>query len=394
MSIGDLLRVEPGSRPDLDAIDPAGTPGWDGDKAAARDRLKELRAELGDFQERLWAESSQSLLIVLQALDAGGKDGLIRKVITAFNPQGTRVTGFGVPSDEELRHDYLWRVHANAPGRGRIGVFNRSHYEDVLVVRVNTLVPEAVWRDRYDQMNAWEAHLAANGTRIVKLYLHISRDEQRDRFQKRLDNPEKHWKWSSGDLETREKWADFRAAYADALARCSTEAAPWFVIPADRKWYRDLAAAESLAEVARQLDPQWPPADEDLGRRHPGVTSRRIHRHEVPIDRRTVPRVGGRPRRLCATRRRRQRGIGLFERAGLERGERGRGPGPDRGRRVLKTRCGQAACWMQDRAKSSSALTAWSPASLVTVRSIFGSSATSRQIDRVSSVPSSSCASV
>ena len=264
MSIGDLLRVEPGSRPDLDAIDPAGTPGWDGDKAAARDRLRELRAELGDFQERLWAESSQSLLIVLQALDAGGKDGLIRKVITAFNPQGTRVTGFGVPSDEELRHDYLWRVHANAPGRGRIGVFNRSHYEDVLVVRVNALVPEAVWRDRYDQINAWEAHLAANGTRIVKLYLHISRDEQRDRFQKRLDNPEKHWKWSSGDLETREKWVDFRAAYGDALARCSTEAAPWFVIPADRKWYRDLAAAEILAEVARQLDPQWPPADEDL----------------------------------------------------------------------------------------------------------------------------------
>ena len=266
MTYADLLRVAPGSAPELAAFDPAGSPGFDGDKAAARDRLKELRAELSDFQERLWAESRQSLLIVLQALDAGGKDGLIRKVITAFNPQGTRVTGFGVPTETELRHDYLWRVHAETPGRGRIGVFNRSHYEDVLVVRVNDLVPEAAWSRRYDQINAFESHLAANDTRIVKLYLHISRDEQRARFQKRLDNPEKHWKWSSGDLETREKWPAFQAAYTDALARCSTDAAPWFVIPADRKWYRDLAVAEILAETARDMDPQWPTAEEDLSK--------------------------------------------------------------------------------------------------------------------------------
>lgn len=264
MTFSDLLRVAPGTTPDLAAIDAGATPGFDGDRDAARARLKQLKQELAAFQERLWAEHGQSLLVVLQALDAGGKDGLIRKVITAFNPQGTRVTGFGVPTEEELRHDFLWRVHAATPGKGRIGVFNRSHYEDVLVVRVNELVPESVWRARYDQINDFESILAANGTRIVKLYLHISRDEQRERFQKRLDNPEKHWKWSSGDLETRARWDDFRAAYTDALARCSTDQAPWFVIPADRKWYRDLAVAEILAETARDMDPRWPEVEGDL----------------------------------------------------------------------------------------------------------------------------------
>jgi PPK2 family polyphosphate:nucleotide phosphotransferase len=264
MSFADLLRVTPGTTPDLAAIDPDSTPGFEGGKAEAHERLKALRGELADFQERLWAESKQSLLIVLQAVDAGGKDGLIRKVVSAFNPQGTRVTGFGVPTEEELRHDYLWRIHAATPGAGRIGALNRSHYEDVLVVRVNELVPQAVWEQRYDQINAFEAHLAATGTRIVKFYLHISRDEQRRRFEKRLRKPDKHWKWSSGDLETRAKWDDFQAAYTDALARCSTDAGPWFVLPADRKWYRDLAAAEILAEVAREMNPRWPAAREDL----------------------------------------------------------------------------------------------------------------------------------
>ena len=264
MTFSDLLRVSPGTTPDLAAIDPGATPGFDGDKAGARARLKELRDELGDFQERLWAESRQSLLVVLQALDAGGKDGLIRKVVTAFNPQGTRVSSFGVPTEEELRHDFLWRIHANTPGRGRIGVFNRSHYEDVLVVRVKELVPQAVWEPRYNQINAFEAQLVASDTRVVKLYLHISREEQRVRFQERLETPEKQWKWSSGDLETRTNWTDYQAAYTDALARCSTEAAPWFVIPADLKWYRDLAVAEILVEAAREMDPQWPAPDEDL----------------------------------------------------------------------------------------------------------------------------------
>ena len=266
MSFGDLLRVGPGSTPDLAAVDPGNTPGFTGEKNAAQDRLKELRDELADFQERLWAEAKQSLLVVLQALDAGGKDGLIRKVVTAFNPQGTRVAAFGVPTEEELRHDYLWRVHAATPGKGRIAVFNRSHYEDVLVVRVKELVPESVWSQRYDQINAFEAHLAANGTRIVKFFLHISREEQRRRFLKRLESPEKHWKWDSGDLETRRKWDDFQAAYTDALARCSTDAAPWFIIPADSKWYRDLAAAEILAETARSMDPHWPEPAEDVSK--------------------------------------------------------------------------------------------------------------------------------
>jgi PPK2 family polyphosphate:nucleotide phosphotransferase len=264
MSYADLLRVAPGTRPDLGAIDPQGTPGFDGDKTAGRARLKELRDELADFQERLWAEKREALLVVLQALDGGGKDGLIRKVITAFNPQGTRVVGFGVPTEEELRHDYLWRVHAVAPGKGRIGVFNRSHYEDVLVVRVNELVPEAVWSSRFDQINAFEEHLSANATRIVKFFLHISREEQRRRFLKRLEDPAKRWKWDAADLETRQRWDDYIAAYADALARCSTEAAPWFVIPADRKWYRDLAVAEILAQTARQMDPRWPEPAEDV----------------------------------------------------------------------------------------------------------------------------------
>ncbi|CAN5395208.1 polyphosphate kinase 2 family protein [soil metagenome] len=264
MTLSDLLRVAPGTRPELEAIDPAATPGFDGEKDTARDRLEKLREELAAFQERLWAEQGQSLLIVLQALDAGGKDGLIRKVITAFNPQGTRVTGFGVPTEEELRHDFLWRVHAAVPGKGRIGVFNRSHYEEVLVVRVKKLVPKSVWEKRYEQINAFEATLAASGTRIVKLYLHISRDEQRERFQKRLDNPDKHWKWSSGDLETRDRWDDFQSAYADAMERCSTVHAPWFVVPANYKWYRDLAVAEILVEAAREMDPQWPEVQEDL----------------------------------------------------------------------------------------------------------------------------------
>jgi len=264
VSVADELRVKPGTVPDLSAIDPRATPGWDGDQAAAILRVRELKSSLADFQQRLWAEKTRSLLIVLQALDAGGKDGLIRKVFTAFNPQGTQVTGFGVPNEEELRHDYLWRVHAHAPERGRIGVFNRSHYEDVLVVRVNELVPKNVWEKRYDQINAFERHLAENDTRIVKFFLSISRDEQRRRFQKRLDDPAKHWKWSDGDLDARRRWDDYMAAYAAALARCSTDVAPWFVIPADRKWYRNLAVAEILSETATEMAPSWPPAEEDL----------------------------------------------------------------------------------------------------------------------------------
>lgn len=260
----DLLRVAPGAVVDLAAIDPSSTPGYDGDKAASRKELKGLRDELEGFQERFWAERKHALLVVLQAMDAGGKDGTIRKVFTALNPQGTRVTGFGVPTEEELAHDFLWRIHPHTPGKGRVGIFNRSHYEDVLVVRVAGLASESVWSRRYDQINDWESTLAAAGTTILKFFLHVSRDEQRERFQKRLDNPDKHWKFSLGDLEVREQWDGYQAAYTDVLARCSTADAPWFVIPADRKWYRDLAVARIVAETARALDPQFPPAEDDL----------------------------------------------------------------------------------------------------------------------------------
>lgn len=263
-SIPDLLRVRAGEPISLGARDPGATPGFDGDKPAGRARLKALRHELADFQRRFWAERKRSLLIVLQALDAGGKDGAIRKVFTAFNPQGTDVTNFGVPTEVELAHDYLWRVHQRVPAKGRIGIFNRSHYEDVLVVRVRGLVPEHVWRQRYDQINAFEELLAASGTVILKCFLHVSRDEQAERFRKRLDNPDKRWKFSIGDLEVRKQWDDYRAAYEEALSRCSTERAPWFVVPADHKWYRDLALAEIVAETGRRLDPQYPPPDEDL----------------------------------------------------------------------------------------------------------------------------------
>jgi PPK2 family polyphosphate:nucleotide phosphotransferase len=262
-SFADELRVA-SDHFDLQAVDPAGTPGFEGDREAADAELELLRDELADFQERLWAERRQSLLIVLQAMDAGGKDGVIRNVFTAMNPQGTRVTGFGVPTEEELSHDFLWRIHANTPGHGRVGIFNRSHYEDVLVVRVAQLVPEATWRGRYDQINAFEATLAAAGTTILKFMLHISRDEQRERFQKRLDNPEKRWKFRLGDLEVRRQWDEYMAAYAEAISRCSTEAAPWYVIPADKKWYRDLAVARIVAAAARVMDPAFPEPEEDL----------------------------------------------------------------------------------------------------------------------------------
>jgi PPK2 family polyphosphate:nucleotide phosphotransferase len=263
-SFAARLRVKPGAKVDLHTIDPGGTPGFEGDRDAAGVELKALRGELTDFQERLWAEKGQSLLIVLQAMDGGGKDGTIRKVFTAFNPQGTRVTGFGVPNEEELAHDFLWRVHPNAPGKGRIGIFNRSHYEDVLVVRVNDLAPKSVWSGRYELINAFEESLVAARTTILKFMLHISLDEQRGRLEKRLEAPAKRWKFRLADLDARAKWGDYMAAYADALSRCSTAHAPWFVVPADHKWYRDLAVARIVTDAARRMDPQYPEPEEDL----------------------------------------------------------------------------------------------------------------------------------
>ena len=233
------------------------------DRKAAEKEFKELRQELIDWQPRLYAEGRQKLLIVLQAMDAGGKDGTIRKVFEGVNPQGVKVASFKAPSRRELDHDFLWRVHRDVPGSGQIGVFNRSHYGDVLVVRVEQLVSETVWKQRYDLINDFERLLARTSTRILKFYLHISKEEQRERIQDRLDVPEKHYKFSMEDLAKRKQWDEYMDAYNDALTRCNTEWAPWHVIPADRKWYRNLAVARTIVGALRDMNPQFPSTDFD-----------------------------------------------------------------------------------------------------------------------------------
>jgi PPK2 family polyphosphate:nucleotide phosphotransferase len=258
-------RVEPGDKVRLDKVDTRSTDGAPGDKDETGKAVEDLHAELDGLQERLYAEGRQSLLVVLQAIDAGGKDGTIKHVFRALNPAGCRVVSFKVPSEEERSHDFLWRVHAKAPATGEVVVFNRSHYEDVLVVRVHDLVPEEVWRPRYDFINDFEANLAAAGTRIVKLYLHISKEEQAERFQARLDDPTKRWKFRKGDLEERARWDDYVAAFEEAISRTSTATAPWYVVPADRKWYRNWAVSRILVETLGDMDPQYPPAEDLTG---------------------------------------------------------------------------------------------------------------------------------
>ena len=260
--LGAALRVRPGSRVQLAGLDDAETHGWD--KTAAGPELDRQLERLTDLQDRLWAEATRSVLVVLQGIDAAGKDGTIKKVMTAFNPQGCPVTSFKVPSDEELAHDYLWRVHKAVPRKGEIGIFNRSHYEDVLIVRVHELVPRSVWRRRYDEINDFERHLAANGTTIVKFFLSIDREEQRQRFQARYDDPTKRWKFSMGDLAERARWDDYQAAFDEALTKTSTDVAPWYVIPADRKWFRNLAVSSILADAIAGLKPKYPPVAEEV----------------------------------------------------------------------------------------------------------------------------------
>ncbi len=231
---------------------------------AAQAEFKTLRKEFTTLQERLYAEDKQKLLIVLQAMDAGGKDGAIRNILKGVNPQGVRVQSFKVPSKEELAHDFLWRIHKVVPARGMISVFNRSHYEDVLVVRVHNIVPESVWQLRYTQINQFEKLLHDTGTRILKFYLHISPEEQKERFQARLDEPEKHWKFSLEDLEKAKFWADYMAAYEQMLHECSTPWAPWHVIPANQKWYRNLAIIRTIVHTLRDMNPQFPISTENL----------------------------------------------------------------------------------------------------------------------------------
>ncbi len=267
MHPAELHAVEPGSAVDLGAIDPGRTPGLHGSKEEERAAAEAMHAEnvvaLRDLQYRLWAEGRRSVLVVLQGMDTAGKDGTIRHVFGALNPQGVRVVGFKQPTREELAHDYLWRVHRKTPGAGRIVVFNRSHYEDVLVVRVHGLVPEAVWQRRYDEINAFERLLAGSGTTMLKVFLHISKGEQKERLQARLDDPAKRWKFSAGDIAERKRWDEYQQAYTDALSRCSTEHAPWFVVPADRKWYRNWVVSSIVRRALEQLDPQPPKAEFD-----------------------------------------------------------------------------------------------------------------------------------
>lgn len=251
-------QIETGTRPHLADIDTRSKAGAPGDKKKTKKASACLVKELADLQRRLWAEHGRSVLLVLQALDAGGKDGTIRKVFSGVNPQGVEVASFKEPSEEERDHDFLWRIHRQVPAAGRITVFNRSQYEDVLVARVNDLVSEPVWQARYGAIRDFEDHLTASGTVIVKVMLHISSDEQRERFQARLDNPTKRWKFSPADLEVRARWDDYQEAYADAIEETSTDDAPWFVVPADRKWYRDWAVLQILLETLREMDPQFP----------------------------------------------------------------------------------------------------------------------------------------
>ncbi len=256
------LRVQPGDRVDLAHFDAGETFGLE------HEPTEELLAgglrRLSDLQDRLWAESKHAVLVVLQGIDAAGKDGTIRHVMSAFNPMGCVVTSFRAPTPDELAHDYLWRVHARTPKKGEIGIFNRSHYEDVLVVRVHDLVPKERWERRYDQINAWERTLVDEGTTIVKFFLDIDRDEQRERFHDRVADPQKRWKFRTADLEERARWDDYRRAFEDALSRCSTDAAPWYLIPSNRKWFRNHAVADILADVIEELDPQYPAGEEGI----------------------------------------------------------------------------------------------------------------------------------
>ena len=250
----------PGQPVDLDALPTAG----EADREAFEAELDSLRDQLAEWQRALYAERRRSLLIVLQAMDAGGKDSTIRKVFRGVNPQSIRVASFKEPSALEREHDFLWRIHQQIPSAGMISIFNRSHYEDVLVVRVDRIVPESTWRERFDQINDFEARLAASGTTILKFFLHISPEEQAERFRDRLQRPEKNWKFSRGDLDKRRQWYDYQQAYQDVLEKCTTEVAAWHVIPADRKWFRNTVIARTIVSTLETINPQYPTTTEDL----------------------------------------------------------------------------------------------------------------------------------
>ena len=259
----EAYKVQPGSSVDLTQWDPDDTGDVQG-KKEGKELLKGLRKRLRKLQNVMYAEGKHSLLIVLQAMDTGGKDGVIKHVMRDVNPQGVKVRSFKVPTPEELAHDFLWRVHQRTPGRGYIGIFNRSHYEDVLVVRVHNLVPEEVWQKRYEQINDFEKLLAESGTTILKFYLHISKAEQKERLIDRRDTPDKQWKFSFGDLSERTLWDDYQRAYEAALTKCSTPWAPWYVVPADHKWYRNVVVARTILQTLESLNMRYPAPEEGI----------------------------------------------------------------------------------------------------------------------------------
>ena len=257
-------EVSPGSQIKLSEIDPADKSLWEGEKKEAIDAFKSIRKELIDLQHLMYAEYKHKLLIVFQAMDAGGKDGTIRNAFKGTNPQGVIVSGFRAPTTDELEHDYLWRVHAKTPGKGEIGIFNRSHYEDVLVVRVRNLMPEAIWSKRYQHIINFERLLADEGTIILKFFLYISKEEQKGRFIDRIRNPIKQWKFNPDDLDERNIWDDYMAAYEDAINKTSTDFAPWYVIPSNRKWYRNYIIVKIITEKLKSLKMKYPKPVEDI----------------------------------------------------------------------------------------------------------------------------------
>jgi PPK2 family polyphosphate:nucleotide phosphotransferase len=251
--------VRPGHRASLDHVDPDDA-SLAKDKDHAAKRFSALQSRLAELQDLLFAAHETKLLIVLQGMDTSGKDGVIRHVLASFNPQGTRVESFKQPTEDELDHDFLWRVHRKVPGNGEVVVFNRSHYEDVLVVRVHDLVPKHIWKQRYGQIKEFERILADNGTLILKFFLHISKDEQRKRLQRRLDDPTKRWKFKEGDLKERKSWNEYQRAYEDALSKTSTPWAPWHIVPANHKWYRDFVVGSIIVDALEKLHLKYPKA--------------------------------------------------------------------------------------------------------------------------------------
>ena len=256
-SVRDLLRAGPDGSPLLSRIDPLGHPGIGG----KRDALRELEAtalRFSSIQDRLYAEHTRGVLVVLQGMDTSGKSGAIKHVFRGVNPAGLSVTAFKQPTEEELAHHFLWRIERHLPDPGHIAIFDRSHYEDVIVVRVHGLVPEEVWRGRYEEIEGFERRVTAGGIAIVKVYLHLSYEEQRRRLLARLEDPDKHWKFNPGDLDDRGRWPAFMAAYEDAIAHCHTDESPWYIVPADRKWYRNWAIERLVVETLEEMDPRYP----------------------------------------------------------------------------------------------------------------------------------------